>query len=160
MARLTHVDDQDRAAMVDVATKRSTTRTAVAEGRVVLGAKAFRALRDHRLAKGDAITVARIAGIQAAKRTADWIPLCHGIALEHVAVSAELLDDSRTVRVVATATARARTGVEMEALTAVTAACLALYDMTKGLDRGSSIEGVRLLSKRGGRSGSWTRRTV
>lgn len=159
MARLPHVDERGRAAMVDVGAKRVTARTAVAEGRVVLGARAFRALREHRLAKGDAIAVARLAGIQAAKRTAEWIPLCHAIPLDHVGVEIELDEASRAARVVGTATARARTGVEMEALTAVAAACLALYDMTKGLDRAATIEGVRVLSKSGGRSGSWSRRT-
>jgi molybdenum cofactor biosynthesis protein MoaC len=157
-SRLTHVDAAGRAAMIDVGGKRATRRIARAEGRVRFNAKAFRALAGDRLAKGDALAVARLAGIQAAKRTAEWIPLCHSVPLEHLGVEIELEEDERAARVLATASARWSTGVEMEALVAVSAACLALYDMAKGLDRGITIEGVRLLEKQGGRSGSWKRR--
>ena len=157
MAKLTHVDGSGRARMVDVGSKQVTPRKAVAEGRVRLAAEAFEQLRDNRLAKGDALAVARLAGIQAAKRTADWIPLCHSVPLDHVDVEIELAPSDRAAIVTATAAARWTTGVEMEALVAVSAACLALYDMAKAVDRSITIERVRLLSKSGGRSGSWSR---
>lgn len=155
MARLTHSDDRGRARMVDVGTKPVTERHARAEGRVRFGPEAFRLLRENRLAKGDAIAVARLAGIAAAKRTGEWIPLCHAVPLDHVDVDIELVDSRREALIVADARARWTTGVEMEAMTAVSAAALALYDMAKGVDRGIRIEGVRLMSKRGGRSGAW-----
>jgi cyclic pyranopterin phosphate synthase len=157
MAKLTHVDGSGRARMVDVGSKEVTARRAVAEGRVRLAKDAFEQLRDNRLAKGDALAVARLAGVQAAKRTADWIPLCHSIPLEHVDVEIELDPTDTVVIVTATAAARWTTGVEMEALVAVSAACLALYDMAKAVDRAITIERVRLLSKSGGRSGAWSR---
>ena len=157
MAKFTHMDDRGRATMVDVGDKVATKRRALAEGEVRFNEEAFLALRDNRLAKGDAIAVARLAGIQACKRTPEWIPLCHGVPLDHVAVEVELLDQRRSARVTAEARARWSTGVEMEALVAVTAACLALYDMAKALDRGITIDGVRLLEKEGGRSGKWER---
>jgi cyclic pyranopterin phosphate synthase len=157
MARLSHVDETGRAKMVDVGAKPASARRAVAEGCVAFSAQAFEQLRAHRLAKGDAIAVARLAGIQAAKRTADWIPLCHPVALDHVDVTIEL-DPARLAAVVtARAAARSTTGVEMEALTAVAAACLALYDMAKAVDRGITIGDVRLLEKDGGASGRWSR---
>jgi cyclic pyranopterin phosphate synthase len=143
--------------MVDVGDKPHTLRRAEAEGIVRLGPEAFDLLRENRLAKGDALAVARLAGVQAAKRTADWIPLCHPVPLEHVGVEIELDTAGRTARVVATARARWSTGVEMEALVAVSAACLALYDMAKGVDRAIEIGPIRLLSKEGGRSGSFRR---
>ncbi len=158
MRKLTHVDLGGRAAMVNVGAKRATRRSALAEGSVRFGARAFRALDENRLAKGDALAAARLAGIQAAKRTAEWIPLCHTVPLDHLEVSIELDAPRRAARVTATASARWPTGVEMEALVAVSAACLTLYDMAKALDRGAVIEGVRLVEKRGGRSGSWRRR--
>ena len=144
--------------MVDVGSKRPTRRRAVARGRVRLNRKAFKQLSDNRLAKGDALVVARLAGIQAAKRTAEWIPLCHPVPLEHVELSIELDEAGPAVTVTATATARWTTGVEMEALVAVSAACLTIYDMAKAVDRGMTIGEVQLLRKSGGRSGSWTRR--
>lgn len=155
--RLTHADSSGRARMVDVGAKRVTRRRAVAEGHVRMGAEAYRALKENRLAKGDALAVARIAGIQAAKRTADWIPLCHSVPLDDIAVEIALDDRACAAHVVATARARFTTGVEMEALVAVSAACLALYDMAKGIDRGIRIEGIALLEKSGGRSGTWRR---
>ncbi len=157
MAKLTHADDHGRAAMVDVGGKPATRRRATAEGAVRFGAEAYRLLRENRLAKGDAVAVARLAGIQAAKRTADWIPLCHAIPLEHLEVEIDLPEAGTTATVRATASARWTTGVEMEALTAVSAACLALYDMAKAVDRGIEIGNIRLLAKSGGRSGNWTR---
>jgi len=152
-----HLDRDGRASMVDVGGKSHTDRRATAEGSVRFNQEAFDLLRGNRLAKGDAMAVARLAGVQAAKRTADWIPLCHPVPLEHVEVKVELDDASRTARVVSSASARWSTGVEMEALVAVSAACLALYDMAKGIDRGIEIGPVRLLSKDGGRSGRWER---
>lgn len=160
MGKLTHVTDKGEARMVDVGSKRTTRRRAVAQGRVCFGREAFGRLRDNRLAKGDALAVARLAGIQAAKRTAEWIPLCHSVPLDRVEVTIELDADTRSARVGAAASARWTTGVEMEALVAVAAACLALYDMAKGIDRGITIEGVQLVSKSGGRSGSWRRRST
>jgi len=157
MARLTHADRQGKARMVDVGSKRKTRRRAVACGHVLFNARAFDALAGNRLAKGDALSVARIAGIQAAKRTAEWIPLCHTVPLERLDVTIRLDADRRCAQVTGEAAALWNTGVEMEALVAVHAACLALYDMAKGLDRGIEIERIVLLEKTGGRSGAFRR---
>lgn len=146
--------------MVDVTAKEPTHRVAIASGRVLLGAEAFRLLQRGTLEKGDAIAVARLAGIQAAKRTSEWIPLCHQVPLERIDVTIELLPRGRIVRITARAEARWSTGVEMEALVAVSAAALAVYDMTKGVDRGAVIDGIELVEKRGGRSGTWRRNLV
>jgi cyclic pyranopterin phosphate synthase len=143
--------------MVDVGTKRPTRRTAVARGTVSFNATAYRRLKENRLAKGDALAVARLAGLQAAKRTDEWIPLCHQVPLDHLEVEIDLDDSGRTAEVTATATARWTTGVEMEALVAVSAACLALYDMAKAVDRGITLREIGLVEKRGGRSGAWKR---
>jgi cyclic pyranopterin phosphate synthase len=156
MAGFSHLDDKGEARMVDVSAKQPTDRRAVARGRVRFGEKAFRLLHEDRLAKGNAVAVARLAGIQAAKRTADWIPLCHTVPLDHVELAIDLDGAKRVAIVRATASARWTTGVEMEALVAVAAACLTLYDMAKGVDRGIVIEDIALVSKRGGRSGEWT----
>jgi len=155
--KLTHVDKDGRARMVDVGDKPVTRRVAIAEGRVSMSAEAFRQLEENRLAKGDALAVARLAGIQAAKRTSDWVPLCHSIPLNEVVVDFVLDADTSAVVVTGRASADWTTGVEMEALVAVSAACLAIYDMTKAVDRGVEIGGVHLLEKSGGRSGHWTR---
>lgn len=157
MPRLTHVDRSGSARMVDVGTKRATRRRAVARGRVLFNRQAFEQLRENRLAKGDALAVARLAGIQAAKRTSDWIPLCHSIPLDHVEVSIDLDEAQREARVTAVASAHWATGVEMEALVAASAACLALYDMAKSLDRSITIAELQLVQKSGGRSGDWKR---
>jgi cyclic pyranopterin phosphate synthase len=154
---LTHLDEAGRARMVDVSGKPVTARRAVATGAVAFSERAFTLLRDQRLEKGDALAVARLAGIAAGKRTADWIPLCHTVPLDRLDVEVELLEPSREARVTATAAATWTTGVEMEALVAVAAACLALYDMAKAVDRGIEIRGIRLLEKEGGRLGSWVR---
>ena len=143
--------------MVDVGSKRATRRHAVARGWVRFNPEAFRRLRENRLAKGDASAVARVAGIQAAKRTAEGVPLCHTVPLDHLEVAIELDDDDRAAIVTATASARWTTGVEMEALVAVSAACLALYDMAKAVDRGITISRIELLEKKGGRTGTWKR---
>src|ERR1700748_288642 len=150
-ARLTHLDEAGRARMVDVSAKEVTVRTATASGRVLLSAEAVAALRDGTVPKGDALAVARIAGIAGAKRTPDLVPLCHPVALHGVEVELTLTDDS--VEIVATTRTADRTGVEMEALTSVVTAGLALYDMVKAVDRGARLSDVRLLAKSGGRSG-------
>ena len=143
--------------MVDIGDKPATRREAVAEGFLALGREAFRALRRGTLEKGEALALARAAGIAAAKRTADLVPLCHVVPLDQVVV--DIGFDAAHPRLIVTATARARhaTGVEMEALVAVSAALLTLYDMAKALDRGMVLGPVRLLRKSGGRSGTWTR---
>ena len=143
--------------MVDVGNKPATRREAVARGVVVMGREAFEALQGGKLAKGDALAVARLAGIQGAKRTAEIVPLCHPLALESVEVDVELERPRRRAVVTATARITGKTGVEMEALTAVAAGCLALYDMIKALDHGATIEEICLLRKSGGRSGTYKR---
>jgi cyclic pyranopterin monophosphate synthase len=153
-----HVDARGRARMVDVGGKRETRRVAVARGSLAMGKTAFDALAQGKLAKGDALAVARLAGIQAAKRTSEFVPLCHPLALESVEVDVELDAKSREAVVTATARITGKTGVEMEALTAVAAGCLALYDMVKALDRAAEIRGIVLVEKTGGRSGAYRRR--
>jgi cyclic pyranopterin monophosphate synthase len=155
---LLHLDARGRARMVDVGGKATTDRRAVARGRVVLNREAFEALASGRLSKGDALAVARLAGILAAKKTAEIVPLAHPIDLNAVSVDCELKRGQREVLVTATASTSARTGVEMEALTAVAGACLALYDMAKALDRGIEIREIVLVEKTGGRSGTYRRR--
>lgn len=153
--RLTHVDEEGTARMVDVSQKTPSVRTAVAQAVVEMAAKTARAIAEADVPKGDVLGVARLAGVMAAKRTADLIPLCHPLPLDHVAVDLQVGDD----RVTITATARttARTGVEMEAMTAASVAALTVYDMAKAMDRGMRIGPVELLEKHGGRSGSWVR---
>lgn len=155
--RLTHLDDAGHARMVDVGDKPVTRRTAVASARVLLRPSTARLLVEGRLPKGDALATARLAGITAAKRTPDLIPLCHTISLAGVEVDLEVDADAGVVTVTATAHAADRTGVEMEALVAASAAALTLYDMTKAVERGIVVEHVRLESKTGGRSGDWRR---
>ncbi len=152
-----HVDARGRARMVDVGTKAVTRREAVARGTVEMAQKAFDALEGGKLAKGDALAVARLAGIQAAKRTSEFVPLCHPLALESFEVDVTLDRSRRAAIVTATARITGKTGVEMEALTGVAAACLALYDMIKALDRAAAIREIVLLKKSGGRSGSYQR---
>ena len=156
-AKLTHLDETGAVRMVDVSGKETTLRRAVARASVAFGAEAFRLLRANKLAKGDALAVARLAGIQAGKRTAEWIPLCHTVPLGRLDVTVELIARGRLARITATAEARWTTGVEMEALVAVSAAALALYDMAKAVDRSIAIEEIVLLEKSGGRSGTWRR---
>jgi cyclic pyranopterin phosphate synthase len=153
MAELSHLDSQGNARMVDVGQKPSTARRAVAETQVQLGSQVLAALVDGKLAKGDAFGVARIAGIQAAKRTADWIPLCHQVALDRVEVRFETDAAIGLVRVLCEAAAVGRTGVEMEAMVGAAAAALTLYDMCKAMNRGIRIDGLRLIEKVGGKSG-------
>jgi cyclic pyranopterin phosphate synthase len=153
--RLSHTDEQGAARMVDVGDKPVTVREAVAEGSVRMSDEAFALVRDNAVAKGDVLAVAREAGIAGAKRTADLIPLCHPLPLDVVEVNAEADATLPGVRVSARARATARTGVEMEALAAVAAACLTVYDMVKAVDRGMRIEAIRLVSKTGGTRGDW-----
>jgi cyclic pyranopterin phosphate synthase len=148
-----HLDEAGRARMVDVSSKAPTARRAVAEAYVHVPREVMEAVRDKRTPKGNVFEVARLAGIMAAKRTGELIPLCHTLPLDHVAVDFEPGEDR--IRVVTTATARAPTGVEMEALTGASAAALTLYDMLKGLSRAITIEGLRLLEKTGGKSGDY-----
>jgi cyclic pyranopterin phosphate synthase len=154
--RLTHTDEQGAARMVDVGGKPVSAREAIASGRVRMSAEAFALVRDNAVAKGDVLGIARLAGIAGAKRTADLVPLCHPIALDLVEVDVEADAELPGVRIQARTRATARTGVEMEALAAVMAACLTVYDMVKAVDRGMRIEDVRLLSKTGGTHGDWT----
>ena len=154
--RLSHTDDEGSARMVDVGEKPVTPREAVAEGRVVMSPEAFALVRDNAVAKGDVLAVARLAGIGGAKRTAELVPLCHTLPLDVVEVNAEADAGLPGVRITARVKATARTGVEMEALTAVSVACLTVYEMVKAVDRGMRIEGIRLLSKTGGVRGDWT----
>lgn len=152
---LTHLDASGRLAMVDVSDKATTRRVAVARGLVHMHPATVLALRNATLKKGDAIATARLAGIMAAKRTAELIPLCHSLLLDHVEVVIELSESAATIT--ATATVMSRTGVEMEALTAVSVAALTLYDMCKAIDRDLVIADIMLVEKHGGRSGSWVR---
>jgi cyclic pyranopterin monophosphate synthase len=151
--RLTHTDDSGHARMVDISAKDVTAREARASGRVLLSAEAIAALRAGQVPKGDALAVARIAGIMAAKRTPDLIPLCHPLPIASVSVDLALKEAG--IDCTATVVTTGKTGVEMEALTAVSTALLTLYDMAKALDRGMTIGPIRLLAKSGGRSGDW-----
>jgi cyclic pyranopterin phosphate synthase len=152
---LTHVDKEGRARMVDVSEKASTVREARAEAFVVMSPATVALVRKHTLPKGDPLEVARIAGIQAGKKTSELIPLCHPLALTHLDVSIEVTDDG--ARIETTARTTAGTGVEMEALTAASVAALTLYDMCKAVEKGISIGPVQLLEKSGGKSGRWKR---
>jgi cyclic pyranopterin monophosphate synthase len=150
---LTHLDEAGSARMVDVGAKAVTQRVAVAGGQIRMSAVALAAIRDGAAKKGDVLATARIAGIMAAKKTSELIPLCHPIAISSVAIDLQLMGDG--VAVTATVSTAGQTGVEMEALTAASVALLTVYDMAKALDRGMRIEGVQLLEKRGGKSGDW-----
>lgn len=155
--KLSHLDDAGRARMVDVGDKPETERSASAEGLVRMSREAYEQIAAQAVAKGDVLAVAEVAGVMAAKRTGELIPLCHPLGLDLVRVEASLDADATAVRVLATVKVTGRTGVEMEALTAVSVACLTVYDMVKAVDRGMVIEGVRLLSKTGGTRGDWRR---
>src|SRR4030088_1697883 len=152
-SRLTHLDESGAARMVDVGGKAETRREATAECLVRMAPEALRAIRDSELAKGDALGVARVAGIMAAKRTSELIPLCHPLPITSVAIDFELGELGG--RILAKVRVTGQTGVEMEALTAAAVAGLTLIDMTKGVERGVYLESVRLLEKSGGRSGTW-----
>jgi cyclic pyranopterin phosphate synthase len=153
----THLDSAGHARMVDVSGKEPTRRTARASGAIRMSPAALAAIAAGGLPKGDALAVARVAGIQAAKRTADLVPLCHPLPLDHVAVEIDADESLPGLRVRSEIVVTARTGAEMEALAAVTGALLSIYDLAKSLDRGMTIGEVRLESKEGGRSGAWMR---
>ena len=155
--KLSHVDEFGRARMVDVSDKAESHRTATAVGAIRMSQTAFQLVRDQAIAKGDVLPVAEIAGMMAAKRTAELIPLCHSLGLDHVSVQATLDPQLPGVRLLATANCLGRTGVEMEVLTAVGIACLTVYDMVKATDREMVIEQVQLISKTGGSRGDWHR---
>ena len=155
MSELSHVDEQGRVAMVDTSAKEATARRAIASARVLMSPGTVEAVRARRTPKGDPIETARIAGIMAAKRTSELIPLCHPLPLTHVDVRAELIDEG--VRIEAEVATTAQTGVEMEALTAAAVAALTVYDMCKAVERGITITDVRLEEKTGGKSGAWKR---
>ena len=150
---LSHLDESGRARMVDVGDKPDSERTAVAKGEVVMRAETLRLIREGNLKKGDVLTVAQVAGIAGAKRTAELIPFCHPLPLDHVAVDFELDEALPGVKITATARTTGKTGVEMEALTAVTVAALTVYDMAKAAEKTMQIQNVRLVSKTGGQSG-------
>jgi cyclic pyranopterin phosphate synthase len=156
MKKLTHMDEQGRVAMVDTSAKPRTARRAVASARVLMSAETICAVREGRNAKGDPLETARLAGIMAAKRTAELIPLCHTLPLTHVEVRAQLEDDG--VYLEAEASTHAQTGVEMEALTAASIAALTIYDMCKAVDKAMTITDVRLEKKTGGKSGDYLRK--
>ena len=156
-ARLSHLNEKGEARMVDVSAKEVTSRTARAEGFVAMAPKTLDLILAGKAPKGDVLATARIAGIMAAKRTAELIPLCHSLPLTGVTVEFEPSRDPCGLRVEATAKVDAKTGVEMEALTAVSIACLTLYDMVKAVDRAMSFSGIRLVEKTGGRSGHFKR---
>jgi cyclic pyranopterin phosphate synthase len=154
---LSHVDEAGRVRMVDVGQKPETLRRAVAEGAVRMSAEAFGLVASQALKKGDVLATAELAAMMAAKRTAELIPLCHPVALDHLEVRAELDERLPGVRLRAAAAVTGRTGVEMEALTAAAVGCLTVYDMVKSADRGAEVVLVRLIEKAGGRRGPWRR---
>lgn len=154
---LSHVDESGRVRMVDVGEKPETLRRAVAEGAVRMSVEAYGLMASRAVTKGDVLAVAEVAALMAAKRTAELIPLCHPVALDHIEVRAELDEGLPGVRIRAAATATGRTGVEMEALTAAAVGCLTVYDMVKAADRGAEVVMVRLIEKSGGRRGPWRR---
>ncbi|MEK7400239.1 MAG: cyclic pyranopterin monophosphate synthase MoaC [Candidatus Poribacteria bacterium] len=154
--KLTHIDESGKARMVDVTEKSDTNRIAIAEGKIYMKKATLDMIESAEIAKGDVLAVARIAGIMSAKRTSEFIPLCHTILLTKVGVDFESFSDDNTgitIRVEVMSTGK--TGVEMEALTAVSVSALTIYDMCKAVDRGMSISEIRLLEKRGGKSGTW-----
>lgn len=153
--KLTHLDSDGRARMVDVGAKPDTERTAVARGAVIMQSETLRLIRDGAIKKGDVLTIARIAGIMAAKKTSDLIPLCHPIALSHLEVTITLDESANCANITATARTIGKTGVEMEALTAVTAAALTIYDMAKAVDRSMRLTDIRLVEKTGGQHGDY-----
>ncbi|HYW70527.1 MAG TPA: cyclic pyranopterin monophosphate synthase MoaC [Pyrinomonadaceae bacterium] len=155
MTRLTHIDESGRAAMVDTTEKAATARRAIASARVLMSAETVAAVRNHQTPKGDPLETARLAGIVAAKRTADLIPLCHPLPLTHIDVRVDLRDEG--VYLESEVATHAQTGVEMEALTAVSVAALTVYDMCKALDKSMTIVDIRLELKTGGKSGEYRR---
>lgn len=154
---LTHFDEAGNARMVDVGSKNETAREAVAAGRITLSAEAFHLVREGSISKGDVLGVARIAGIMAAKKTDDLIPLAHPLAINKVTVDFELKEKTCAIEILATVGITGKTGVEMEALTAVSVAALTIYDMCKAVDKGMVISDIKLMTKTGGKSGTYQR---
>ena len=154
---LSHVDDQGQARMVDISHKPASARTAVAAGRVIVGTEALRLIRENEIRKGDVLTVSNVAGVLGAKQTSRLLPLCHDVVLQNVEIEFELDDEAGTVEVRAITKTEGPTGVEMEALTAVSVAALTIYDMCKSVTKDIEITGIRLLAKTGGRSGDYRR---
>ncbi len=157
MAQFTHFDESGQAHMVNVGEKPTTQRTAVAEGTIRMRAETLRMIQEGGHKKGDVLSVARIAGIMASKKTADLIPLCHPLMLTHVGIDLTLITEPAGVHCQATVRTEGQTGVEMEALTAVQVALLTVYDMCKAVDRGMTLTDIGLVMKSGGKSGHWTR---
>jgi cyclic pyranopterin monophosphate synthase len=153
--KLSHIDDAGRARMVDVTAKDETVRVAVAKGRITMKPETLRLLLRGEIAKGNVLTTAQVAGVQAAKRTSELIPMCHPLLLTGIEVDLEPDEAANAVQITATVRTTGKTGVEMEALTAVSIAGLTVYDMCKAVDRGMTVEAVRLVSKTGGKSGDW-----
>jgi len=154
--KLTHLDNKGKAKMVDVSAKEMNLRTSSASAEVILSKEAFLAIKNNSLVKGDVLSVARIAGIQAAKKTSELIPLCHNIFISSVTIEFELSKDNHGIRITSEAKTNSVTGIEMEALTAVSIAALTIYDMCKAIDKSIRIKDVRLLSKTGGKSGGYS----
>ncbi|VAX33012.1 Cyclic pyranopterin monophosphate synthase accessory protein [hydrothermal vent metagenome] len=157
MSRLSHIDSKGKARMVDVSEKPPTAREAVASGTILMRPETLTLLKENRVAKGDVLQVARVAGIMAAKKTPDIIPLCHSLSITNVSVDFTLDEEQSRVLIESRVKTVGQTGVEMEALTAVAAAALTVYDMCKAVDREMTITGIMLLEKRGGRSGEFRR---
>jgi len=158
-SRLTHLNKSGEARMVDIDEKNTSSRKAIATGRIIISSKLLDLLRENGLKKGDALAVARIAGILAAKKTDQLIPLCHSIPLSKITIDLKLEDEPSSIKISATAKTSYKTGVEMEALTAVSVAALTIYDMGKSIDKNMIIEQIRLERKSGGKSGDWERKT-
>ena len=152
---LTHINESGKAKMVDVSGKEINLRIASAFAEVILSPKAFLAVKNNEVSKGDVLSVARIAGIQAAKKTSELIPLCHNIFISSVTIEFEMIDDNNSVHIVSTAKTNSVTGIEMEALTGVTVAALTIYDMCKAIDKSIRISDIHLLTKTGGKSGDY-----
>ncbi len=157
MTELSHVDSSGKARMVDISGKAETSRMARARGQIQMRAETFARIRDNQIAKGDVLTVARIAGIMGAKRTSELVPLCHPIALSDIDLELRLDESLPGIRVEATARTTGQTGVEMEAIVGVSVTLVTLYDMAKGVDKGMVIGDICLVEKRGGKSGDWVR---
>ena len=155
MSKLSHLDERGHASMVDVSAKPATERTATAEARITISQDAYQQVMEGTLPKGDVVATARVAGIMAAKRTSELIPLCHPLALSYAGIEIEALPGGRTLRIISTAKTSGQTGVEMEALTAASVAALTVYDMVKAVDKSAVIESIRLLTKSGGKSGGY-----
>ncbi len=153
--QLSHIDSHGNAKMVNISEKAVTLRKAIASGKVILSPSTYKMLTDMKVPKGDVLATARIAGIMAAKKVGDLIPLCHPLPLEHIAIEFVLSEDLPGVEIIATASITSKTGVEMEALTAVSMAALTIYDMCKAVEKGIKITDIKLLEKSGGKSGTW-----